>query len=147
MLLFPPPSRPDSPSYHGTESNGQKRRACTQECTQVSPPAWRDPVSHNLLQGNGRLVGFLRSIILYVWCSSYIVSGTRDIWDHMFLSGHFQSLTQHIFQTPPMLTLDIGCGSGFWAIEAAKQWQVCLSIQCSFEWHVYLIYCAHRNLK
>lgn len=63
MLLFLLPSRPDPRSYHGTDSDGQKRRTCTQECTQVSPPTWRDPVSHNLLQGNGRLVGLLRPII------------------------------------------------------------------------------------
>lgn len=49
----------------------------------------------------------------------------------MFLAGHFQSLTQHIFQTPPLLTLDIGCGSGYWAIEAAKQWKVSMPINSS----------------
>ncbi|KAK1231581.1 hypothetical protein PQX77_005315 [Marasmius sp. AFHP31] len=28
----------------------------------------------------------------------------------------------HQFEVPPRLVLDLGCGSGLWAIEAAKQW-------------------------
>jgi hypothetical protein len=31
----------------------------------------------------------------------------------------------HQFNKPPAVVLDLGCGSGFWAIEAAKQWKVC----------------------
>ncbi|KAF8969218.1 hypothetical protein BDZ97DRAFT_1915561 [Flammula alnicola] len=46
-----------------------------------------------------------------------------DIWDHMFLTSHFQNLTMHRFEQPPARSLDVGCGSGFWAIEAAKKWQ------------------------
>lgn len=46
-----------------------------------------------------------------------------DIWDHMFLSSYLRSLTLHQFVHPPTMVLDLGCGSGFWAIEAAKQWQ------------------------
>ncbi|KAF8907313.1 hypothetical protein CPB84DRAFT_302751 [Gymnopilus junonius] len=45
-----------------------------------------------------------------------------DIWDHMFLTGHFRSLTTHQFSTPPPVVLDLGCGTGYWVIEAAKQW-------------------------
>jgi ubiquinone/menaquinone biosynthesis C-methylase UbiE len=33
----------------------------------------------------------------------------------------------HHFEKPPMTVLDLGCGSGFWAIEAAKQWTVSTS--------------------
>ncbi|KAF9485172.1 S-adenosyl-L-methionine-dependent methyltransferase [Pholiota conissans] len=46
-----------------------------------------------------------------------------DIWDHMLLTTHFGNLTCHRFDKPPALTLDIGCGAGFWAIDAAKKWQ------------------------
>ncbi|KAF8964951.1 hypothetical protein BDZ97DRAFT_1814073 [Flammula alnicola] len=46
-----------------------------------------------------------------------------DIWNHMFLTSHFGNLTMHQFEQPPARSLDIGCGSGFWAIEAAKKWQ------------------------
>jgi methylase of polypeptide subunit release factors len=31
----------------------------------------------------------------------------------------------HQFEKPPTVILDLGCGSGFWAIEAAKHWAVC----------------------
>ena len=43
----------------------------------------------------------------------------------MFRISYCKSLTMYQFTEPPPLTLDIGCGSGFWALEAAKQWQVC----------------------
>ncbi|KAF8964930.1 hypothetical protein BDZ97DRAFT_1814044 [Flammula alnicola] len=48
-----------------------------------------------------------------------------DIWNHMFLTNHFGNLTvtMHRFEQPPARSLDIGCGSGFWVIEAAKKWQ------------------------
>ncbi|KAF8150787.1 hypothetical protein B0H34DRAFT_152224 [Crassisporium funariophilum] len=45
-----------------------------------------------------------------------------DIWDHMFLVSYCKSLTMHQFTEPPLMVLDLGCGSGYWAIEAAKQW-------------------------
>lgn len=47
-----------------------------------------------------------------------------EIWDHMFLSRYLKRLTLHEFVHPPTMILDLGCGSGFWAIEASKQWQV-----------------------
>ena len=43
----------------------------------------------------------------------------------MFRVSYCKSLTMHQFTEPPALSLDLGCGSGFWTIEAAKQWQVC----------------------
>ncbi len=30
----------------------------------------------------------------------------------------------HQFETPPVLVLDLGCGGGYWALEAAKEWTV-----------------------
>lgn len=46
-----------------------------------------------------------------------------DHWDHMFITNCFKSLTLHDFDGPPSMILDLGCGRGLWAIEAAKQWQ------------------------
>ncbi|KAJ7773356.1 hypothetical protein B0H16DRAFT_1512087 [Mycena metata] len=45
-----------------------------------------------------------------------------DNWDQMFLQSCFGGLTMHQFDTPPKLVLDLGCGGGYWAMEAAKQW-------------------------
>ncbi|KAJ7170762.1 S-adenosyl-L-methionine-dependent methyltransferase [Mycena crocata] len=45
-----------------------------------------------------------------------------DNWDQMFLRGCFGGLTMHQFDTPPQVILDLGCGGGYWAMEAAKQW-------------------------
>lgn len=33
-------------------------------------------------------------------------------------------LTVYDFPTPPEGVLDLGCGTGLWCIEAAKQWPV-----------------------
>ncbi|EAU85630.2 hypothetical protein CC1G_06343 [Coprinopsis cinerea okayama7 len=46
-----------------------------------------------------------------------------DIWDHMFFVNSFRSLTMHRFERPPEVVLDLGCGGGFWTLEAAKQWK------------------------
>ncbi|KAF7336691.1 Methyltransf-25 domain-containing protein [Mycena venus] len=45
-----------------------------------------------------------------------------DNWDQMFLQSCFGGLTAHHFDETPQVILDLGCGSGFWAMEAAKQW-------------------------
>ncbi|KIL67526.1 hypothetical protein M378DRAFT_260638 [Amanita muscaria Koide BX008] len=46
-----------------------------------------------------------------------------DIWDHLFfVDRHCQRLTVHQFNSSPSTVLDLGCGTGFWAIQAAKQW-------------------------
>ncbi|CAA7266949.1 unnamed protein product [Cyclocybe aegerita] len=45
-----------------------------------------------------------------------------DIWDHMFLRSYCGGLTLHQFAEPPSMVLDVGCGNGYWAIEAAKEW-------------------------
>lgn len=46
-----------------------------------------------------------------------------DHWDHMFITNCCRSLTLYDFDGPPPTILDLGCGRGLWAIEAAKQWQ------------------------
>ncbi|KAJ7928936.1 hypothetical protein B0H13DRAFT_2544936 [Mycena leptocephala] len=51
-----------------------------------------------------------------------------DNWDQMFLRRCFGGLTVHQFNTPPNVVLDLGCGSGYWAMEAAKQWPNALVI-------------------
>ncbi|KAF9560474.1 S-adenosyl-L-methionine-dependent methyltransferase [Agrocybe pediades] len=45
-----------------------------------------------------------------------------DIWHHMFLFSYCQNLTMHRFARAPARVLDLGCGTGYWAIEAAKHW-------------------------
>ncbi|OAX42488.1 hypothetical protein K503DRAFT_347343 [Rhizopogon vinicolor AM-OR11-026] len=46
-----------------------------------------------------------------------------DHWDHMFITSCCRSLTLYDFDGPPSTILDLGCGRGLWAIEAARQWQ------------------------
>ncbi|KAJ7650178.1 hypothetical protein FB45DRAFT_887172 [Roridomyces roridus] len=45
-----------------------------------------------------------------------------DNWDQMFLQSCFGGLTMHQFDAPPRVILDLGCGGGYWAMEAARQW-------------------------
>ncbi|KAI6108072.1 hypothetical protein F5141DRAFT_1189090 [Pisolithus sp. B1] len=45
-----------------------------------------------------------------------------DHWDHMFMTNCCKSLTLHDFDEPPSAILDLGCGRGLWAIEAARKW-------------------------
>ncbi|KIK63000.1 hypothetical protein GYMLUDRAFT_242078 [Collybiopsis luxurians FD-317 M1] len=47
---------------------------------------------------------------------------TFDNWDHIFLKQCFRGLTLSQMDIPPEMVLDLGCGSGLWAIEAAEQW-------------------------
>ena len=42
----------------------------------------------------------------------------------MFLKRISLGVTMHQFDVPPATVLDVGCGSGLWCIEAAKQWPV-----------------------
>jgi len=52
-----------------------------------------------------------------------------DSWNQMFLATLTQepgksSITLHPFESPPKRVLDLGCGSGYWIIEAAtKHWK------------------------
>ncbi|KAL1753161.1 hypothetical protein FB107DRAFT_250319 [Schizophyllum commune] len=45
-----------------------------------------------------------------------------DNWNHMFLVSCFRGLTMSAVHPPPSTVLDLGCGGGLWALEAAKQW-------------------------
>lgn len=56
-------------------------------------------------------------------------SDTSDNWDHMVFVRMFGRLTVHDFSTPPEAVLDLGCGTGLWCIEAAKQWPVRVSLR------------------
>ncbi|KAF9073461.1 hypothetical protein BDP27DRAFT_1289309 [Rhodocollybia butyracea] len=47
---------------------------------------------------------------------------TYDNWDHIFFKRCYKSLTLNQFETPPKMVLDLGTGSGIWALEAAQQW-------------------------
>ncbi|KAJ3824700.1 hypothetical protein F5878DRAFT_312394 [Lentinula raphanica] len=46
-----------------------------------------------------------------------------DNWDHIFFKKCFRSITMTQFETPPERVLDLGCGSGLWVLEAARQWE------------------------
>lgn len=49
----------------------------------------------------------------------------HDVWETMFIKQLSGSLTFHVFDTPPTRVLDLGCGSGYWILECAKQWRNC----------------------
>lgn len=42
----------------------------------------------------------------------------------MFLNRLCSGVSMLPFEDPPESVLDLGCGSGLWAIEAAKAWPV-----------------------
>ncbi|EPQ52800.1 hypothetical protein GLOTRDRAFT_140421 [Gloeophyllum trabeum ATCC 11539] len=46
-----------------------------------------------------------------------------DNWNHMYMQSIFKSLTVHHIEQPPRRVLDLGCGGGFWVINAAQQWE------------------------
>lgn len=41
----------------------------------------------------------------------------------------FGRLTVYDFPAPPEAVLDLGCGTGLWCVEAAKQWPVCVLLR------------------
>ncbi|KAK7463533.1 hypothetical protein VKT23_006881 [Stygiomarasmius scandens] len=45
-----------------------------------------------------------------------------DNWDHLFFKACYKGITMHQFETPPSMVLDLGCGTGVWALDAAQQW-------------------------
>ncbi|KAI9465573.1 hypothetical protein BJY52DRAFT_593170 [Lactarius psammicola] len=49
----------------------------------------------------------------------------HDVWETMFIKQLSGSHTFHVFDTPPTKVLDLGCGSGYWILECAKQWRNC----------------------
>lgn len=60
------------------------------------------------------------------FCTMHVLIYPSDVWDHRFLMNGCQGATVHHSDKAPTSVLDLGCGSGYWAIEAAKQWPVCL---------------------
>lgn len=48
-----------------------------------------------------------------------------DNWNFMFLRSFYKGLTTRLADSPPSSVLDVGCGSGLWVIEAARQWPDC----------------------
>lgn len=63
-------------------------------------------------------------------CPMHVLIHASDIWDHRFLSNCCQGVTVHHSEKAPASVLDLGCGSGYWAIEAAKQWPVSRRVLC-----------------
>lgn len=55
---------------------------------------------------------------------------SSDNWDHIIHVHVFQRLSVHDFPRPPKRVLELGCGTGIWVIDAAKQWKVsCCSLR------------------
>lgn len=44
-----------------------------------------------------------------------------DTWSHMFVMRFFGRLTVYNFPAPPGSILDLGCGTGTWVIDAARE--------------------------
>lgn len=66
----------------------------------------------------------LPSFLCITLRAELIPEGCRDNWNHMFMKSLAQDLTLRSYEAPPTNILDLGCGSGLWVIEAAKQWPV-----------------------
>ncbi|KAF8158905.1 hypothetical protein K438DRAFT_1686751 [Mycena galopus ATCC 62051] len=48
-----------------------------------------------------------------------------DVWESMATQRICDSLTFHVFKTPPTRVLDIGCGTGTWILNCGKAWKKC----------------------
>ncbi|PFH46520.1 hypothetical protein AMATHDRAFT_69619 [Amanita thiersii Skay4041] len=48
-----------------------------------------------------------------------------DVWETAFCQDICGSVTWHVFQSPPIRALDLGCGTGSWILNAAKVWKDC----------------------
>ncbi|KAF8073742.1 hypothetical protein FPV67DRAFT_763246 [Lyophyllum atratum] len=46
-----------------------------------------------------------------------------DVWETAFCQDICESLTWHVFETPPANVLDLGCGTGTWILNCARAWQ------------------------
>ncbi|TFY52472.1 hypothetical protein EVG20_g10534, partial [Dentipellis fragilis] len=47
----------------------------------------------------------------------------HDVWETMICKQICGSVTFHVFDAPPTKVLDIGCGSGNWILDCARQWR------------------------
>ncbi|KAH9939809.1 hypothetical protein B0H21DRAFT_31146 [Amylocystis lapponica] len=47
----------------------------------------------------------------------------HDVWNTLWLQQLFGSVTMHVFETVPVRILDVGCGTGTWILDAARQWK------------------------
>ncbi|KAJ7175947.1 hypothetical protein C8R46DRAFT_1080142 [Mycena filopes] len=48
-----------------------------------------------------------------------------DVWESMACQKICDSLTWHVFSTPPTKVLDIGCGTGTWILNCGMAWRDC----------------------
>ncbi|KAJ7761578.1 hypothetical protein DFH07DRAFT_957173 [Mycena maculata] len=48
-----------------------------------------------------------------------------DVWETMACQKICDSLTWHVFPTPPTKVLDIGCGTGTWILNCGMAWRNC----------------------
>ncbi|KAF7365119.1 Methyltransf-25 domain-containing protein [Mycena venus] len=48
-----------------------------------------------------------------------------DVWEAMACQRICDSLTFHVFTTPPTKVLDIGCGTGTWILNCGMAWKKC----------------------
>ncbi|KAG8962747.1 hypothetical protein FRC03_003842 [Tulasnella sp. 419] len=58
----------------------------------------------------------------------YPMSYESGVLDHDVIDAEWtremaRSVTYHVFDTPPKKVLDLGCGTGAWILEAAKEWK------------------------
>ncbi|KAI1794892.1 hypothetical protein LXA43DRAFT_882893 [Ganoderma leucocontextum] len=51
-----------------------------------------------------------------------------DVWDDLWQLQLGGSITMHVFATPPARVLDLGCGTGTWILNAAREWKVGLDV-------------------
>ncbi|KAF8578609.1 S-adenosyl-L-methionine-dependent methyltransferase, partial [Ramaria rubella] len=47
----------------------------------------------------------------------------HDVWEHLFALQLTRSTTFHLFPTPPTKVLDLGCGTGEWILDCAREWK------------------------
>ncbi|KAH9851526.1 hypothetical protein C2E23DRAFT_732734 [Lenzites betulinus] len=46
-----------------------------------------------------------------------------DVWDNLWQQQMGGSITMHLFETPPARVLELGCGTGTWVLNAAREWK------------------------